>query len=166
MASFNPERAEVPLALPDGRVLKLAMDYQAIGAMIAKFGPEWDTKIAAAIGAYDCPTLCEAVEILLAKHHPEVTAADVMAASPAWLKLSDAINAAQRVFLYGSAGPQSSELLGADDEADAEDGAEDGDEPEDGEDRPFGNGHDGRKSSHRLWRRLLRRVYGQPSSGA
>jgi hypothetical protein len=161
MASFNPERAEVPLVLPDGRALKLAMDYQAIGAMIARFGPEWDTKIASAIGAYDCPTLCEAVEILLAKHHPEVTAADVMAASPAWLKLSDAINAAQRVFLYGSAGPQPRELLGADDEADAEDG----DEPEDGEERPFGNGHDGRKSSHRLWRRLLRRVYRQPSSG-
>ena len=112
MASFNPERAEVPLALPDGRTLKLCMNYTAVGAMIAKFGPEWDTKIAGAIGAYDCPTLCEAVEILAAQHHPEITAADVMAASPPWLKLSDAINAAQRVFLYGSAGPQTSEFLG------------------------------------------------------
>ena len=104
----------------------------------------------------------EAVEILAAEHHPEITAADVMAASPPWLKVSDAINAAQRVFLYGSAGPQPSELVGADDE---DSDAEDGDEPEDGEGRPFGNGHDGRKSSRRLWRRLLRRVYGQPSSG-
>jgi hypothetical protein len=162
MASFNPDRAEVPLALPGGPTLKLVMDHQAVGAMIAKFGPEWDTKIATAIGAYDCPTLCAAVEILLAKHHPEVTAADIMAASPPWLKMSDAINAAQRVFLYGTAGPQASELSRDDDEADAEDG----DQPEDGEGRPFGNGHDGRKSSHRLWRRLLRRVYGQPSSGA
>ena len=152
MASFNPERAEVPLALPDGRTLKLVLDYQAVGAMIAKLGEKWDVELAKGFSAYDCPKICDALAILAARHHPELTADDFMAASPAWTTAINAIEAAQTLFLFGHVGPPPREPK------------ENGD-PEDGEEVPFANGQDGAKSSSRLWPRLFRRVYGQRSSG-
>ena len=79
MASFNPERAEAPLRLPDGRVVKLAMDYQAVGALIGRLGDRWEIELGKAFDKYDCPTVCDVLQILAARYQPEMTSAEFFA---------------------------------------------------------------------------------------
>lgn len=150
MPSFNPERGEVPLALPGGPTLKLALDYQAAAALTAKFGEQWDTVISHAVATYDGRKIAEAIEILAARHQPDLTADEVFKASPPILKVSDALRMTMQVFLTGSAGPAE----------------EESDEAEAGEERPLRSGQAGVRSSGLGWRQLLRRVYGPLSSGA
>lgn len=153
MPSFNPDRAEVPLALPGGPTLKLVLDYQAVGALQAKLGDQWDGEVDRAFGSYDCRKICEILEILAAKHHPDITADALMEISPPLSPTNVAVNAAMQVFLYGRHGPPPKPAIAEDGEVE-------------GEESPLANGQAGATQSARLFQRLLQRVYGQPSSGA
>jgi hypothetical protein len=155
VTSFNPERAEVPLALPGGPTLKLVMDYQAVAALMAKFGDQWDTEISAAMDGYKFDVAFAVLEILASKNHPDLSADEIKGYAPGWLSVVSAINMANNVFLFGSSGPPAPDPGPEHEEGDGEEG----------EERPFANGRDGEKSSARLWQRLMQRVYGHRSSG-
>lgn len=65
-----------------GKRRRIVYDWAAIAALQAKLGADAEAGINAAATKIDLPVLADVLAIGLHRHHPEITAADIFAASP------------------------------------------------------------------------------------
>lgn len=96
MSAENPLQGESPLII-DGRELTLVYDWAALAKLSKKYGGN--------VNLFEPETLSGALEIGLVKHHPEVTAATILEASPPIIDAISAFNVAMQRAYFGHKEP-------------------------------------------------------------
>lgn len=84
-----------------GKNLKLCFDWAAIGALRSKF----DEDVLSKIHQSDPQTLAEILAIGLKKHHPKVTPAEIIEASPPFVLTVEALQSAIMYGYFGNDDP-------------------------------------------------------------
>lgn len=95
MMAPNPFRAEVPLMIGEQRVT-LRLTWGVMGALVGEFGPAWDQEVNLAMETFDFEKVARAIEIATG-----VPAAQIIEASPPWLAVREAFNAAYSLSIFG-----------------------------------------------------------------
>lgn len=81
MVVRNELRGLVTVAI-GGRVLTLVYDWTALAGLREELGKDFDQQLDVAIDTFDLRTLATVLTAGLARHHPEMSAEAIFAASP------------------------------------------------------------------------------------
>ena len=93
----NPQQGESPLVI-DGKELTLVYDWPALAKLSKKFGGN--------VNLFEPDVLAGALEIGLFKHHKDVKASHILAASPPLIDAIAAFNMAMQRAYFGNKAPK------------------------------------------------------------
>ena len=98
----NQYTGEVTVDIAD-QTCRLRYDWQAIGALQAALGTDFDKEIGRASMELDLPVIAQALAIGLEKHQPNKFSADIlMALSPPVIPMIEALRQAITIAYHGS----------------------------------------------------------------